>query len=362
MSENRGQTRLYLSDDERWQAIKSRDKTADDHFVYAVTTTGYYGLPSAARILPPRESVCYFTDSNAAQAAGYRASPPELPVTLTYPEKWLSIVEMVCNALDNADSAPSLASLAQQCGISQTYLHRLFKAVTGLTPKSYSAGLRACRLRTQLANPQQSVTEAIYQAGYNANSRVYESASGRLGMTPKRYREGGEGSTIYFALGQCSLGAILVAQSEKGICAISLGDDPEPLINQLQTQFPHAELRGGDNHYEQYIADVIRYIEQPRLTWHLPLDIQGTVFQERVWRALREIPIGTTASYSDIAERLGAPKAVRAVAQACAANRIAVIIPCHRVIRRDGSLSGYRWGIDRKQVLLSREKAHRNTD
>ncbi|WP_238214565.1 methylated-DNA--[protein]-cysteine S-methyltransferase, partial [Pseudomonas sp. PAGU 2196] len=236
-------------------------------------------------------------------------------------------------------------------------LHRLFKAETGLTPKAYASAFRARRLREHLENDQRSVTDAIYDAGYNSNSRFYESAEQRLGMRPKAYRAGGQGATIRFALGQCSLGAILVAQSEKGICAILLGDDPEPLLHALQDQFPNARLIGGDNEYERVVAEVVGFVEAPALGLALPLDVQGTAFQERVWQALREVPAGCRVSYTDIAERIGAPKAVRAVAMACAANRIAVAIPCHRVVRRDGDISGYRWGVERKQQLLKRETA-----
>lgn len=233
----------------------------------------------------------------------------------------------------------------------------MFKAETGVTPKAYATAFRARRLREHLEDGQRSVTDAIYDAGFNSNSRFYESADQRLGMLPRQYRAGGAGATIHFALGQCSLGAILVAQSEKGICAILLGDDPESLLYDLQDQFPKARLIGGDSAYEQLVAEVVGFVEAPALGLALPLDVQGTAFQERVWQALREVPAGSRVSYTDIAERIGAPKAVRAVAMACAANHIAVAIPCHRVVRRDGDISGYRWGVERKQQLLTRETA-----
>lgn len=348
-------TPRYPNDDACWQAIKTRDATADDHFVTAVPSTGQYCLPSAVTILPARDNVEFFRHSAAAEAAGYTLSEASTP-TPRYPAKWLAIVKKSCYLIENAEQLPDLSTLADHCAVSSGYLHRIFKSVTGLTPKAYSAGLRAIRLREQLKNPQQSVSEAIYQAGFNANSRFYENASQRLGMTAKHYQRGAAGVTIYFALGQCSLGSVLVAQSEKGVCAISLGDEPDSLIEQFQQQYPHAILVGGDAHYEQIVAQVIGYIEHPGSTWHLPLDIQGTVFQERVWRALRDIPLGSTVSYTDIAEQLGSPKAVRAVAQACAANRLAIVIPCHRVVKRDGQLSGYRWGVARKEALILREK------
>ncbi|WP_241578411.1 bifunctional DNA-binding transcriptional regulator/O6-methylguanine-DNA methyltransferase Ada [Rosenbergiella nectarea] len=348
-------TPRYLSEEERWQAVETRDGAADDHFVAAVISTGYYCPPSAVTLLPAREDVEFFSDSTAAEAAGYTLSEFTAP-SARYSAKWLTIVKKCCYFIENAEHLPDLTTLADYCSVSGSYLHRIFKSVTGLSPKAYSQGLRAARLREQLNDPEKSVCEAIYQAGFNANSRFYESASQRLGMTAKHYRRGAAGVTIYFAIGQCSLGSVLVAQSEKGVCAISLGDEPDALIEQFQQQFPYAILMGGDAHYEQIVAQVIGFIEQPGSTWHLPLDIQGTVFQERVWRALRDIPLGSTVSYTAIAEQLGSPKAVRAVAQACAANRLAVVIPCHRVVKRDGQLSGYRWGIARKEALLTREK------
>jgi len=199
------------------------------------------------------------------------------------------------------------------------------------------------------------VTEAIFDAGYNASSRFYETANEVLGMTPSRYRAGGADSEIRFAIGACSLGAILVAQSARGVCAILLGDDPDALARELQDRFPRARLIGGDRDYERLVAQVVGFVEAPALGLDLPLDVRGTAFQQRVWQALREIPVGSTASYSEIARRIGAPKASRAVAQACAGNMLAVAIPCHRVVRNDGDLSGYRWGVPRKRALLERE-------
>ncbi|WKX27888.1 bifunctional DNA-binding transcriptional regulator/O6-methylguanine-DNA methyltransferase Ada [Tatumella ptyseos] len=348
-------TSHYLDDDARWQALKARDLAADNDFVVAVPSTGYYSPPSQILILPARDNVEFFRDGETAEAAGYTLSEV-LSSPKIYPEKWLRIVKKSCFLIESAEQLPDLSTLAKYCAVSGGYLHRIFKSVTGLTPKAYSEGLRAARLREELNKPQQSVCEAIYQAGFNANSRFYENASQRLGMSAKHYRRGAAGVTIYFALGQCSLGSVLVAQSEKGVCAISLGDEPESLITEFQQQFPHATLMGGDTHYEHLVAQVIGFIEQPSTAWDLPLDIKGTVFQERVWRALQEIPLGTTVSYTDIAEKLGSPKSVRAVAQACAANRLAIVIPCHRVVKRDGQLSGYRWGVARKEALLRREK------
>lgn len=268
-----------------------------------------------------------------------------------------ALIARACRLIETSESLPSLDQLAAELAVSRFHLHRLFKAETGLTPKAYASAFRAQRLRERLQGEAASVTEALFDAGYNSNSRFYEGAGQRLGMLPKQYRARGAGATIYFAVGQCALGAILVAQSARGVCAIFLGDDPAQLLNDLQDQFANAELIGADSRFEQLIAQVVGFVEQPALGLNLPLDVQGTAFQERVWQALREVPAGQRVSYTDIAERIGAPKAVRAVALACAANRIAVAIPCHRVVRRDGDLSGYRWGVERKRQLLERETA-----
>lgn len=238
--------------------------------------------------------------------------------------------------------------------MSNYYFHRVFKALIGATPKEYAMAHRTRRVRQELVK-RNSVTEAIYGAGFNSNGRFYAKSTETLGMTPTKFRKGGAGTRIRFAVGECSLGSVLVAVSEEGVCAISLGDDPDSLVRDLQDQFPRAELIGGDHEFEKLIAQVIGFIEAPRARFNLPLDVRGTAFQLRVWQALREIPAGSTVSYTEIAERIGAPKAVRAVAQACASNHIAVAIPCHRVVRNDGALSGYRWGVERKRALLKRE-------
>ena len=265
------------------------------------------------------------------------------------------LVAQACRLIESADDAPALEALAAQAGMSPFYFHRIFKAQTGLTPKAYTSAFRARKLRQELQDTAGTVTDAIYEAGFNASSRFYETSDQVLGMPARQYRTGGRGTVIRFAIGQCSLGAILVAQSHRGICAIFMGDDPDVLARQLQDQFPNAELLGGDDDFERLIACVVGFVEAPAIGLNLPLDVQGTAFQQRVWQALRDIPSGTTLSYTDIAARIGSPKAVRAVAGACAANVLAVAIPCHRVVRQDGSLSGYRWGVQRKRELLRRE-------
>lgn len=347
--------RPYATDEARWQAIRTRDAAADTHFVYAVRTTGVYGRPSAAARQPKRENVEFFDSAQAAEAAGYRPSRRHHGDRSAAAADRTALVARACHQIEAADTPPTLDALAAQAGISPYHFHRLFKAETGLTPKAYASAFRAHKLRQELATAAGTVTDAIYGAGFNANSRFYETAGHLLGMPAKAYRAGGVGAVIRFALGQCALGAILVAQSQRGICAILLGDDPDALLRDLQDGFPKAELIGGDEPFEHLVAQVVGFVEAPAIGLNLPLDVRGTAFQQRVWQALRDIPPGTTASYTDIAARIGAPKAVRAVAQACGANHIAVAIPCHRVVRRDGDLSGYRWGVARKRELLRRE-------
>jgi AraC family transcriptional regulator of adaptative response/methylated-DNA-[protein]-cysteine methyltransferase len=238
--------------------------------------------------------------------------------------------------------------------MSPFHFHRSFKAATGVTPRAYAAGRRGARVRDELGR-RGTVTEAIYGAGFNSNGRFYARSTEMLGMTPKRFRDGGQGETIRFALGQCSLGGLLVAATKKGIAAIALGDDPDALLRELEDRFPKARLVGGDPKFEQWVAKVVGLVEAPQVGLDLPLDIRGSAFQQRVWEALRKIPAGSTATYAEIAEAIGAPKAARAVAQACGANPVAVAIPCHRVVRSDGALSGYHWGVERKRALLGRE-------
>ena len=271
------------------------------------------------------------------------------------PNKHAGLVAQACRRIEAAEQPPSLDDLARQAGLSPFHFHRVFKAATGLTPKAYADAHRANAVRASLARGSSSVTEAIFDAGFNANSRFYEHADAMLGMKPTQYRAGGVDARIEFAIGESSLGAILVARSQRGVCAISLGDDADLLLRELQDRFPRAELVGGDTGFERLVAQVVGMIEQPNLGIDLPLDVRGTAFQQRVWQALGQIPPGQTASYAQIAQRIGSPTSVRAVAQACASNTLAVAIPCHRVVRSDGALSGYRWGVERKRELLLRE-------
>lgn len=343
----------YASNDARWAALERRDRNADGAFYYSVATTGVYCRPSCAARLALRKNVTFHDSCADAERAGFRPCKrckPNQAVDAGH----AAAIAAACRAIAQAEEMPSLTALADEAGLSPFHFHRLFKAATGVTPRAYGAAHRARRVREGLPNSA-TVTQAIYDSGFNSSGRFYAEAPARLGMTPSAYAKGGDGATIRFAVGQSSLGAVLVAATEKGVCAIMLGDAPEPLVRTLQDRFPRATLVGADRAFEATVAKAVGLVEAPSRGTDLPLDVRGTAFQERVWQALRGIPVGTTASYADIARRLGSPKAVRAVAQACAANPVAVAIPCHRVVRSDGDLSGYRWGIARKRELLRRE-------
>ena len=340
--------------DPRWAAVLARDATADGRFVYAVRTTGVWCHPSSPTRRPHPGNVEFFDTPAAAEAAGYRASRRPTPAEGAHSTAIATACRRIEAGVQAGEPAPSLDELAHAAGLSAFHFHRLFKAATGLTPAAWTRARRASALRQALPRSP-SVTEAAYGAGFGAASRFYAQADAALGMAPADYRAGGRGQTIRFAVGQCALGAILVAESARGLCAIALGDEPETLVRQLQDQFPHAQLVGADAAFEQHVAQVIGFVEQPALGLDLPLDVRGTAFQQRVWQALRAVPAGQTVSYAEIAQRIGQPRAVRAVAQACAANTLAVAIPCHRVVRSDGALSGYRWGVERKAALLERE-------
>jgi AraC family transcriptional regulator, regulatory protein of adaptative response / methylated-DNA-[protein]-cysteine methyltransferase len=343
-------------DDRRWAAVQARDPAADAHFVYAVKTTGVYCRPSSPTRRPRRENVEFFDSAEAAEAAGYRASRRAAADRSSLAAQHAALVAAACRRIETAEEPPSLAALARDAGLSPFHFHRIFRSLTGLTPKAYAAGHRGRRMRDRLGRGS-SVTEAIYEVGFSSNSRFYEASDRLLGMSPASFRDGGVNATVRFAVGGCSLGSILVARSEFGVCAILIGDDPDRLVRDLQDKFSRAEMVGDDAGFERLVATVVGLVEAPGLGVDLPLDVRGTAFQQRVWQALREIPAGTTATYSEVAARIGAPAAVRAVAQACGANHLAVAIPCHRVVRRDGSLSGYRWGVERKRALLDRERA-----
>ena len=348
--------RAPARDEERWQAVKRRDLAFDGTFLFAVRTTGVYCRPSCASRPAKRENVSFFSTTAKAEKAGYRACKRCRPDQLGAPDPQMQAVKRACERIETAEEAPKLAELAASAGLSPYHFHRVFKALTGVTPKAYAAETRARRAADKLRTAE-TVTEAIYDAGFNSSSRFYENTAARLGMTPGAVRRGGAGAVIRFAVGEASLGAVLVAATDKGVCAITLGDDPEALVRDLQDRFPRAEFKGGDAEFERTIAEVVGLVEAPAQRLDLPLDIRGTAFQQRVWAALSAIPAGKTATYREIAQAIGQPKAVRAVARACGANPLAIAIPCHRVVRSDGDLSGYRWGVERKRELIAREAA-----
>ena len=346
----------FRNDHVRWEAVRRRDRAADGAFYYAVRTTGVYCLPSCSSRQPRRENVEFHATPAAAEAAGFRPCKRCKPTAQGLAERHAAVVAKACRLIEQAEELPSLDDLARGAGLSPFHFHRVFRSVTGVTPKAYADAHRGRRVRDELKSAG-TVTEAIYGAGFNSNARFYESSDDLLGMTPSEFRDDGAGATIRFAVGECSLGSILVAATDKGVCAIQFGDDPDALVRNLQDAFSKAKLVGGDAAFEQLVAKVVGFIEAPQHGLDLPLHVRGTAFQQKVWRALRKIRPGTTASYAAIAERIGEPKAVRAVAQACCANPVAVAIPCHRVVRRDGALSGYRWGVERKRALLEKEAA-----
>ncbi|HVY07773.1 MAG TPA: bifunctional DNA-binding transcriptional regulator/O6-methylguanine-DNA methyltransferase Ada [Burkholderiales bacterium] len=344
----------YATDDDRWAAVVRRDREADGRFFYSVRTTGVYCRPSCASRTALRKNVAFHATIEDAERAGFRACKRCKPGAQGLDERHAAGVARACRLIEASGELPTLDELAREAGMSRFHFHRIFKSVTGVTPKAYATAQRANRVRESLPRSG-TVTEAIYDAGFNSNGRFYAKSTDVLGMTPSTFRDGGTGETIRFALGECSLGSILVGATDKGVCAITLGDDPEKLLRELQDRFPKAKLVGADKEFERLVARVVGFVESPSLGLDLPLDVRGTAFQQRVWQALREIPPGRTASYAQVAARVGVPKAVRAVAQACASNDIAVAIPCHRVVRSDGAISGYRWGVERKRALLDRE-------
>jgi AraC family transcriptional regulator, regulatory protein of adaptative response / methylated-DNA-[protein]-cysteine methyltransferase len=352
--ESQRSTSPSVADDPRWARIVARDKTADGHLWYSVVTTGVYCRPSCPSRAANAKNVQLHDSLEGAKATGFRPCKRCNPDGLSADAENVALVAKVCRIIEESEEEPSLEELSEAAGRSPSYFHRMFKAITGVTPKEYATAHRAAKVRHGLASGS-SVTEAIYDAGFNSSGRFYEKSTDMLGMTPSQYRAGGNNEDIRFAVGQTSLGAILVASTNKGVAAILLGDDPDELVRDLQDRFPKAHLIGADNGYEALVARVVGFVEAPKIGLNLPLDVRGTAFQERVWKALQEIPAGATVSYAEVARRIGAPKSVRAVAGACAANNLAVAIPCHRVVRNDGAVSGYAWGVDRKRSLIDRE-------
>jgi AraC family transcriptional regulator of adaptative response/methylated-DNA-[protein]-cysteine methyltransferase len=342
--------------DPRWVRILRRDPTADGMFWYSVATTGVYCRPSCPSRTANPKNVALYDTLAGARASGFRPCKRCNPDGPSDTAARAALVTEACRIMEQSETEPSLKELAAKAGLSAGYFHRLFKAITGVTPKAYGLARRSARVRETLAD-KGTVTEAIYDAGFSSSGRFYDRSTDMLGMTPTRFRTGGINEIIRFAVAESSLGSVLAASSEKGVVAILIGDDPDALLRNLQDRFPRARLVGGEESYEQLVAQVIGFVEAPKLGLNLPLDVRGTAFQQRVWQALRDIPAGETTSYAEIARKIGFPKAVRAVAGACASNPLALAIPCHRVVRTDGSPSGYAWGLERKRLLIERESA-----
>ena len=343
-----------IVNDPRWNRLVARDASADGSFFYSVATTGVYCRPSCGARTPKPSNVAFHVDQADAEAAGFRPCKrcrPDLPPLA---ERQAGLVAAACRRIEEAEEALSLGELADGVGLSPHHFHRLFKAVTGLTPKGYGDAHRAKRVRAALARGAQ-VTEALYDAGFGSSGRFYAAADAALGMRPAVYRKGGEAAQIRYGIGRSSLGRVLAAASDRGICSIMLGDDDSALVADLERRFPNARMIEADAYFQMTVDAVVAMVEEPAGGLALPLDIRGTAFQRRVWQALQAIPVGETRSYAGLAEAIGAPRAARAVAAACAANKLAVVVPCHRVVAADGSMGGYRWGVERKRALLDKE-------
>ncbi|MCI0465973.1 MAG: bifunctional DNA-binding transcriptional regulator/O6-methylguanine-DNA methyltransferase Ada [Beijerinckiaceae bacterium] len=348
-------TKLPAAQARMWRAVTARDSTFDGQFYYAVKTTGVYCHPSCPSRACHPGNVSFYLTCEDAERAGFRPCKRCKPYEPALAARHAAMVAAACRHIESSGEIPRLEDMARRAKLSPSHFHRIFRAVTGLTPRAYAVAQRANRVKSALAEPGTAITAAIYKAGFNSSGRFYEASGSLLGMTPAKYRNGGSGTEIRFAVGACSLGFVLVARSARGVCAILLGDEPDTLAHDLRNRFPRAQIACGGVNFEALVAKVIAMVETPSLGLELPLDVRGTAFQQRVWQALREIPAGETASYAEIAKRIGAPDSARAVGRACAANVVAVAIPCHRAVRSGGAISGYRWGVARKRALLKRE-------
>ncbi len=379
-------------DEARWAQVKANDPAADGTFVYAVLTTGIYCRPSCPSRIPKRDNVRFYADPAAAEDAGYRACKRCRPQQDAATESRAQAIARVCRHLDASDHVPTVATLAELAGMAPSTFHRAFKAETGVTPRAYATASERSRIVDALErNPQ--IGDAMFDAGFRSSGRFDERTEDLSGMTPSAWKHGGRdvwavsvsagsrlrrllrarlrqarrrrdrdrGVTVRFAVGDCSLGCVLVGCTERGIAIIDLGDSAQALVHALQDRLPKATLVGADPAFERYVARVVTLVEDPCTGLQLPLDVRGTAFQQRVWQALRDIPPGETRSYAEVALAIGRPTAARAIATACAANPVAIAIPCHRVVRSDGALSGYRWGVERKRELLLREERNRWT-
>lgn len=349
---------VSLSDDQLWQAVVAKDARFDGQFVFAVSSTGVYCRPSCPSRRAHRERVKFFDLPEAAEQAGFRACLRCQPKRARVIDPQMELVQRVCRVLNSSDTDEThkLADLASHAGVSVFHLQRTFKRVMGISPRQYLAARRIDSFK-ELVRKGDSVTTALYDSGFNSSSRLYEHASEELGMTPATYSRGGRGAQISFTIVDSSMGCLLVAMTERGVCAVRMGDSDAELEKDLRAEFPEAEIARADSLLREPVAKILNHLDdnEPRLD--LPLDIRATAFQRQVWEKLREIPYGQTASYADVAKALGKPNAVRAVGRACATNPVALVIPCHRVVREDKSLGGYRWGLERKEKLLEKEAA-----
>lgn len=352
-------SRSRFDRDPRWAAVLARDARADGAFVYSVRTTGVYCRPSCGARRPNVENVDFHTSGVEAERLGFRACRRCTPDVDSLAQRRASLIAEACRLIETSDAPPTLTALAHRAGLSPHHFHRVFRSLTGLTPHEYASAHRARQVQTELRRNNR-VIDAIYESGWGSTGRFYAVSQETLGMTPSQYRANGAGTTIRFAVGECSLGFVLVALNDRGVCAILLGDEPGRLQSELEGRFSNANLVGGDDDLEQTLAQVLAFVEEPSRGLDLPLDVRGTAFQHRVWDALRRVPSGSTVTYSDLAMRIGSPRAARAVARACAANALAVAIPCHRVVKSDGAPGGYRWGVERKHALLNLEESARS--
>lgn len=349
---------VFETSDQRWEALLRRDPQSDGAFFYAVKTTGVYCRPTCAARLPNRRNVEFFPNRGDAERAGYRACRRCRPQQPAPPSPASAAMARACRSIEEAEESPSLQDLASATGFSPFHFQRLFKQTVGVTPKAYAVACRARRFKESLREDR-TVTQAMYEAGFGSSSRCYENAAAHLGMTPSEYRKGGVGQRIRHAIVRCDLGWVLVAATERGVCAIEFDDSQDRLQDRLAARFPAAELRDDDPEFAEWVTRVLAALDRPARNIDLPLDVRGTAFQRRVWQALQAIPAGSTATYAEIAGKIGKPAAARAVARACASNPVAVLVPCHRVVRSDGGLGGYRWDLRRKRALLEREAAQR---
>lgn len=345
---------MLAQDRYKWTAIVQRNKEADGYFFYGVKTTKIFCRPGCSSRLPKIDNVVFFDTTEKAKESGYRPCKRCNPEDQDPNKNLRNKIIKLCQEIEKAEIEPSLEHLAKLVHLSPSYLQRLFKDIVGVTPKEYAVSNKMKQFKINLKE-NDSITSAIYESGFTSSSRAYEKLSDRMGMTPSSFKSGGKGVQIKYGIASCSLGWVLVGKTGKGICCIELGDSPDQLQELVQKDFPNADLKESSDEFSNLLQDVVNLIEHPNKKIDLPLDFQGTAFQEKVWKALMKIQSGQTMSYSELADKIGNPKAVRAVAKACTSNKIAVAIPCHRVVKKNGNINGYKWGIQRKKKLLERE-------